>query len=159
MKLGGWNTTHKLPLGATPFPQLNTAFKIGWRSRKARKRIVPGSLGWGFGIGLPLPFWMPATQAINWGLEETNNFIIVMILNKLMIMFVSESVLKQNLIAIRSCKCLSHLLLYESINSSSSGYDHPYQQSTWYIFSLAFSFAASYPENRDPFCTVQQEFY
>lgn len=69
MKLGGCNTTHKLPLGATPFPQLNTAFKIGWRSRKARKRIVPGSfIGWGFGFGLPLPFRTLATQAVKLGI-------------------------------------------------------------------------------------------
>ena len=67
MKLVGCNTTHELPLGATPLPQLNTAFKIGSRSRKARKRIVLGSLGWGFGIVLPLPFQTPAMQAIKLG--------------------------------------------------------------------------------------------
>ena len=69
MKLVGCNTTHELPLGATPLPQLNTAFKIGSRSRKARKRIVPGSfIGWGFGFGLPLPFRTLATQAIKLGI-------------------------------------------------------------------------------------------
>ena len=49
MKLVGCNTTHKLPLGATPFPQLNIYSIQNWlKEQEGQKKDSP----WLFRMGL-----------------------------------------------------------------------------------------------------------
>ena len=48
-------------------PPTHYSIQNWFKEQEGRKRIVLGSLGWGFGIVLPLPFQTPAMQAIKLG--------------------------------------------------------------------------------------------